>query len=280
VGAPEGHHLDELNVTLLFLLACGTSAPPEPTVAPVPPPPVQIGAQQPVPPQPVVQPTPDGVVVDDPNGVATAPPEPPPVREVDQDWLMKPESHVSAPEWPISLVEPGMCGDVTDGGPVSEDGCITDELRCGDNIVGHTVGGIDRYDTEFYEQKHCWPATVKHDEGNERVYRLKMPPGEWRAWVSLYAPCADLNVAAIRKDDDTCPTMEDKIKVCEMSVKKTRVADRIELTTQTPSTVEPIWYVVVEGREKNDGLYSLHVQCAPGLGGPIPRDRLIGGVDP
>lgn len=256
------------------LMACGTSAPPQPTVPPEPRPIPQVGPAVAVPAGVAVQPDPNVVV--DPN----AAPVPLPPPEIDQKWIMKPASAVTAPEWPIGLVEPDMCGEITDGGPVSADGCITDELRCGDNIIGHTVGGIDQYDTAFYEKKFCWPATVKHDEGNERVYKLKMPSGEWRAWVTLYAPCGDLNVAAIRHDADTCPTMEDKIKVCEMSVKKTRIADRIELTTQTPSTLEPQWYIVVEGREKNDGVFSLHVQCAPGLGGPISQDDLIGGVGP
>lgn len=200
-----------------------------------------------------------------------------PAAKIDQGWRRLPTSGVTAPEWPLALLDPTMCDDMQDGGPV-EDGCVTADLKCGDNIIGHTVGGVDRYDTTFYEKKFCWPSTLQHDAGNERVYRLTMPDGEWRAWVTLYSPCEDLNVAAMRFDDDTCPTIDSMIKVCEMSVKKSTITDRIELTTQTPSSYEPTWYVVVEGPDDKDGPFSLHVQCAPGVGGAIDESRLIGGV--
>ncbi|MCA9566865.1 MAG: hypothetical protein KC656_03445 [Myxococcales bacterium] len=263
-------------MTVLLLLACVGEPPPqpgptpEPSAQPVPAPGEQgtpvLGVQAPV------APPKEGVLAMEP------PPPPDPTSTVDQTWLRQPVSHVSQPQWPHTLVDPTMCADMTDGGEVGADGCVTGELKCGDEIIGHTVGGVHLYDTKFYEKKHCWPATVHHDAGNERVYKLTMPSGEWRAWVTLYSPCADLNVAAIRHDESTCPTMDHDIRVCEMSVKEGRIADRIELTTQTPDHLDPTWYVVVEGRDDYDGPFSLHVQCAPGLGGPIDQDRLIGKV--
>ena len=46
---------------------------------------------------------------------------------------------------------------------------------------------------------HRWPIDTLGQEGrDERVYRLTMPEGEWRAWVTMYTPCADLSMAAIR----------------------------------------------------------------------------------
>ncbi len=198
-------------------------------------------------------------------------------QTVDRGWLRLPNtSRVSQPGWPDPLIDPSMCDAIAEGAPVGADGCVTAEIACGDSLIDHTVGGVDRYDTRFYEKKFCWPATVKHDRGNERVYRLKMPPGEWRAWVTLYSPCGDLNLAAMRYDDPNCPTMDSRIRVCEMSVKTGTIADRVELTTQTGPSGEPTWYVVVEGRDDNDGPFSLHVQCAPGLGGPIDPGSLIG----
>lgn len=201
------------------------------------------------------------IEVTDPN---TNPPRPvPPIRP----------GTVSAPD----MVEPGLsqdqCTDMSDGGPVHGPGCVTAEIGCDQMVIGHTVGGVDQYDTRFYEKKFCWPATVDHDSGDERVYRLKMPPGDWRAWVTLHTPCADLDVAGIRWDDDSCPTMGSSINVCEMKPEKSTNTERIELTSQTFDGKIPSWYIVVEGKNDNEGPFSLHVQCAPGLGGDIKPRR-------
>lgn len=253
---------------LLHLLACSSS--PAPTEGPGAVPPEQAG---PVQGRAVVDAS-DKAVVGKVGGEPLAPELVNPAAPIDQKWIMKPSTKVSQPDWPVALLSPEQCGDAFDEAP-PEEGCVTQELKCGDNLIGQTLGGGQRFDTAFYAKKHCWPATVKHDEGEERVYRLTVPEGEWRAWVTLYSPCADLNVAAMRWDDSTCPTIDDKVKTCEMSVKTGRVADRIELTTQTDGW-EPGWLVVVEGPKGNEGPFSLHVQCAPGLGGPIDESRLIG----
>lgn len=159
------------------------------------------------------------------------------------------------------------------------DDCVTAELTCGDRVIGHTVGGVQRYDTRFYEAKHCWPATIDHDGGEERVYKLRMPSGEWRAWVTLYTPCADLDVAAIRFDGDTCPTLGSNTGACEMVPEPHTTSERIELTTQTRNGLEPTWWIVVEGKDtpgsQPEGAFELHVQCAPGLGGPVDPAKLI-----
>ena len=62
--------------------------------------------------------------------------------------------------------------------------------------MGHTIGGVQRFDSRFYEKQFCTPRITNHDGGNERVYTLEMPEGDWTAYVTLDSPCADLDVAA------------------------------------------------------------------------------------
>jgi len=190
--------------------------------------------------------------------------------EPSSEWSPKlpPGDNVSSPDYPQHQLTPDTCGDLDDGGPI-KDGCITKEIHCGDTILGHTRGGAKKFDTEFYAKKFCWPATVDHDGGNERIYRLIMPSGENRAWVTLYTPCADLDLAAMRFSGESCPTIAQSVRSCEMKVQKGNMTERVELTTQTKAGNEPVWYVVVEGKNEEEGAFELHVQCRPGLGGPV-----------
>ncbi|HHO52467.1 MAG TPA: hypothetical protein ENK18_16755 [Deltaproteobacteria bacterium] len=166
------------------------------------------------------------------------------------------------PPPPEAGVLPSQCDDLDDGGPVNGPSCITDRISCGDTIIGHTKGGVQLYDTRFWEKKFCWPATVQHDGGDERVYRLDMPRGEWRAFVWLDTPCADLDMMAIKFNDDRCPTIDHSLPRCEAMLKKgARNRERIELVHQGEAT----WYIVVEGRDDEEGAFALHVQCRPGL---------------
>ncbi|MCB9678029.1 MAG: hypothetical protein H6737_23215 [Alphaproteobacteria bacterium] len=180
-----------------------------------------------------------------------------------------PLNHISQPPPTQPAFGASACDDIPDGGPVGGPDCVTAEIHCGDTVVGHTRGGVDRYDTRFYESKFCWPATMDHDGGDERVYRLVMPEGDWRAWVDLHTPCADLDVAGIRYDHDTCPTSGELINQCEMVPLKGTASERIELTSRSANGRHPVWYVVVEGKDDEEGAFSLQVTCAPGLLGPL-----------
>ena len=100
---------------------------------------------------------------------------------------------------------------------------------------------------------------------------LTMPAGEWRAWVTMYTPCADLTLAAVRHQSDTCPTEATAVRVCEMCPKPYETTERLELTTQTPAGRDPTWYLVVEGVKDEEGLFELVVQCHPGVGGTVPK---------
>lgn len=178
-------------------------------------------------------------------------------------------SAISAPPTPDPAFDSDKCDDIGEGGMVNGPDCATARISCDQQLIGHTVGGVDKFDTKFYEKKFCWPGTVDHDSGDERVYKLTMPPGEWRAFVTLHSPCADLDVVGIRWDEPTCPDMSSMVRQCEMKPATGTTSETIELTSQTFNGLEPSWYIVVEGKGDAEGPFSLHVQCAPGLGGGI-----------
>lgn len=179
-----------------------------------------------------------------------------------------PSNITSGPPLPESPIHPDQCDDLQHGGPlVGDEPCVTAEIHCDEMILGHTVGGVDEYDSEFYEKKFCWPKLLDHDGGDERIYKLVMPPGEWRAWATLHTPCTDLDLMAIRYDRDACPDWDSQINQCEMKPQSSTRPERIELVSQTKPDRNATWYIVVEGKLDYEGPFSLHVQCAPGLSG-------------
>ena len=169
---------------------------------------------------------------------------------------------ISGPPPPEPGIYADQCDDLETGGPIRGPDCVTDVLRCGEQVVGHTIGGVNRYDTKFYEKKFCTPATTDHDGGDERVYRLDMPDGDWTAVVTLDTPCADLDLAAVLFNDDSCPSMAHNITRCEMWPKNGTARESVRLVTQS----ETSWYVIVEGKgDDAEGAFSLSVQCWRGL---------------
>jgi len=168
---------------------------------------------------------------------------------------------LSGPPPPEAGIVGSQCNDMTDGGPLNIDDCITDVIECGETIVGHTIGGINRFDTRFYEKNFCTPATTNHDSGNERVYRLSVPEGDHTAVVHLDTPCADLDMAAFRYKKDTCPSAATILHHCDMWPVDGTGRERVQLASQHATN----WYIVVEGKDDNDGAFSLTVQCRKGL---------------
>lgn len=162
------------------------------------------------------------------------------------------------PEWAVTS---SNCQDLPDGGPVNGPGCITNQISCGETVIGHTAGGVQRFDSKFYEKKFCWPFTVDHDGGEERVYELVMPEGEWKAFVTLDTPCANLDLLAMKWDGGDCPTMSANIPQCEANLDVKSNREVVELVHQGQAT----WLLVVEGRDEQEGAFALHVQCRKGL---------------
>jgi len=164
---------------------------------------------------------------------------------------------------PRAAITSAQCDQLADGGPVGPGDCISGVLACDEVMVGHTLGGVERYDSRFYEKKFCTPFTTNHDGGDERVYRLDLPEGEWRYEVWLDSPCADLSLFAFPGGDaDRCPEPGSVVRACEASVRKGRAREHVAIVNQGAATP---WFVVVEGRDAEEGLFALHVTCKRGV---------------
>ena len=62
-----------------------------------------------------------------------------------------------------SPIDGSACNEIKPTEP--QVGCVTGEIKCGDVVRGHTVGGGNQFDTKFYESKRCWPATWRRAAG-------------------------------------------------------------------------------------------------------------------
>ena len=168
------------------------------------------------------------------------------------------------PGEPDAALTSDNCEDLTHGGDNAGPDCITARIACGETVIGHTFGGVQAFDTRFYDRHKCWPGTIDKDGGDERVYLLELPAGEHRAKAWLDTPCADLDLAGIRvQSPSTCPSMDADIRQCEMSVRKGTRRDDVEMVSQSDS--KSYWLLVVEGKDAEEGAFALHVECHQGL---------------
>lgn len=170
--------------------------------------------------------------------------------------LINPGTSTALPPPPVAL-DATQCNDLTDGGEV-KDGCITDTIECGQTVVGHTRGGIDAFNTRFWEKHFCWPGTVPHDGGDERVYRFTATE-KGRVYFTLDTPCANLDMMAIRWEGRGCPEMNSEIEDCEAKVKKGTTREAVDVPAK------PGWeyLVVVEGSGDEEGPFAVTAQCGP-----------------
>ena len=166
---------------------------------------------------------------------------------------------LSGPPPPEPGITAAQCNDMTDGGPLNVDDCITDEIECGETVVGHTIGGINRFDTRFYEKNFCTPATTNHDSGDERVYRLRVPEGDHTQWSlsTLHVPIWTW----LSAKGDTCPSNATIIHHCDMWPTDGTGRERVQLASQHATN----WYIVVEGKNDYEGPFSITVQCRNSL---------------
>jgi hypothetical protein len=159
----------------------------------------------------------------------------------------------------------GVDCSLTDGGELAGPDCVTAEISCGQTLVGHTKGGVHRYDTKFYERNTCWPGTRNHDGGDERVYLFlpdkspRFQAGETRQRVSVTfnSPCADLTFTKMVGQLGTCPG--ETAGLCDSANPFTRKAG-ISTTNITVDAGE-VYYFLVEGADSAEGAFSIHVEC-------------------
>jgi len=154
---------------------------------------------------------------------------------------------------------------VKDGGPVDGPDCVTAEISCGETVVGHTKGGVNLYDTKFYERNTCWPATRNHNGGDERVYmfvadrspRFQAGETRQRVTVTFDSPCADLSFTKMVGTLGTCP--RDTARFCDTANPFTRKGDK----SRTNITVDAgeVYYFLVEGADEAEGAFSITLEC-------------------
>ncbi len=164
---------------------------------------------------------------------------------------------VTMPTAPDTKLAPDQCTQVPTNAPVNN-GCETAVLHCGESITGHTLGGVSKFDTRFYEKNFCTPATTDHNGGEERIYILDLPEPQTRAIVYLDTPCGNLDLAAFKvTGSQACPNADSPVGQCEMNVKPGITREKVDLWNNGPTR----WWIVVEGERAEEGAFALTVQC-------------------
>lgn len=166
----------------------------------------------------------------------------------------------SGPAPPEPGITSGQCSTLADGGPVNGPDCVTQDIKCGETVIGHTRGGVNQFKTRFWEKNFCWPGTYNHNSGDERVYRLRVDqPADVRhvARFTLDTPCADLDMMVFPWSGSSCPTLDDSLDDCEALVKQHNKRESVEMVADGSVT----WYVVIEGVDDEEGAFSLTTQC-------------------
>jgi hypothetical protein len=160
-----------------------------------------------------------------------------------------------------------QCKEITDGGPVKGPGCVTDEIKCGQTIVGHTRGGVNKFSTQWYDDSTCWPATRSHKGGDERLYRFDPDANgiPARFWANIWfdTPCErDIDFTVFRTSDRSdCPTAP--TPNCDMS-SPFKPQDRTRRNQRVLIDPGEIWYVLIEGADDKEGPFSVTFNCELG----------------
>lgn len=172
--------------------------------------------------------------------------------------LINQGSQQGRPDPPMEVISRSQCSEISEGGSVDAQG-VTGRIECGEQLVGHTRGGVQQFDTRFYEANFCTPATTDHSGGDERIYRLSVPEGRLRPWVTLDTPCADLDLAVIKWSGSSLPTTGSTVNDCEMFPKDGSTREIVDVTSDRATE----WLIVVEGKGSEEGAFGLTVQCMP-----------------
>lgn len=153
-----------------------------------------------------------------------------------------------------------LCSDrLPDGAPEGPD-CVTSAIACGDTVEATLAGGRADWTGADYTHDFCFPNLENHGyDGPERVYALELP-ADTVATVSLDAPCADVDLAALRWEDaDTCPVSDAAGATCEGS--DAAGDDTVSFSWDAPTR----WLLIVDAKYADDGAanFRIRVSCAP-----------------
>jgi len=165
---------------------------------------------------------------------------------------------------PPAGISASQCNDLTDGGPVAAGGCITANIKCGETIVGHTRGGVNKFNTEWYAESTCWPATRNHNGGDERIYKFDVSANgldhHFYATVWFDTPCEqDVDVTVFRSADrNSCPT--GGTRFCDM-VNPFKPQNKVRRHYKTRMDPGEMWYILVEGADDKEGPFSVTLDC-------------------
>jgi len=167
---------------------------------------------------------------------------------------------------PVGITS-SQCTEITEGGPVNGPGCITSEIRCGETIVGHTRGGVNKFNSEWYDESTCWPNTRNHNGGDERLYRFDPDANgiPARFWANFWfdTPCdKDVDFTVFRTTDrSNCPT--EFTPNCDTSNPNTK-ANRTRRHQRVMVDPGEVWYVLIEGANETEGPFAVTLTCELG----------------
>ncbi|TNF29375.1 MAG: hypothetical protein EP329_15915 [Deltaproteobacteria bacterium] len=171
--------------------------------------------------------------------------------------LIAPGTSTALPPPPIA-VDASQCKDLSEGGELKVNDYITDTIKCGQTVIGHTRGGVNKFNTKFWEKQTCWPATVQHDGGDERVYKF-VAETKGRVYFTLDSPCADLDLMAMHWSGSSAPTIDSDVPDCEAKIKDGTKREAVDV----PAMEGWEYLVVVEGKGEEEGVFALTAQCGP-----------------
>ncbi len=149
--------------------------------------------------------------------------------------------------------------------PLAE--CVQDTLSCGDSDVrGSTRGGQEWYDFDDYLSWYCHTGSGGSDYSGPEAAYLLSETGPAEISITMYSPCGDLDVYAVRWDwfesDGDCPTSDNSISTCEyVDTSKTSDGETAVLDLSILDEDEEDYLIIIEGNDGDEEIFDITVDC-------------------
>ena len=133
--------------------------------------------------------------------------------------------------------------------------CITDELVCGDSVIGTTMDGTNNLTGADYAS--FWACAVVGTSsyaGPERMYEF-VHPGTGTVTISLASPCANLDLFAMRWEAHSC--MQTGLSILECEADISSGGGSFEIWNNEPSR----YVIVVEGANGEEAPFEVSARC-------------------